>query len=139
MTNALAACRSFLGKQSCAEIHLRGPTTIEAAQVRGIKAARSPRTPKALRAKSSRTHSHIRHSFVTCRAVASRHAVALCEGRSAKADSAFVLRHCLRTAAFDRNRFPGIIDRDERKDAVRDAQFFTRHVARHPHLDRDGH
>jgi hypothetical protein len=64
MMNALAACRSFLGQQSCAEINFRGPTIIEAAQVRGIKAARSHRTPKALRAKSSRTLSHIRHSFV---------------------------------------------------------------------------
>jgi hypothetical protein len=56
----------------------------------------------------------------------------------------FVIRHSgfvigLCAAAFNRNRFSRFIDRDQRKDAVRDAEFLARHVTRHPNFDGNGH
>src|SRR4029453_18099722 len=53
--------------------------------------------------------------------------------------SSFVIRHFLCVPALDRNRFSRLIDRDQGKNAMSDAEFFTRHVTRHPNLDGDGH
>jgi hypothetical protein len=42
-------------------------------------------------------------------------------------------------AALDRNRFSRLIDGDQRKDAMRDFEFFAGHVTRHPNFDGDRH
>src|SRR5438045_2693416 len=54
MTNELAARRSLSAKQGCLVIHLFS-SGIGAERLRAVKAARSRRTPKSLRAKSSHT------------------------------------------------------------------------------------